>query len=530
MNPYRRRNLVVLCLLSLVLTVSAQAVPRYTVWTPIGTPTIYQPDDGDDIRAGLTITLKCNWVSDYDYDNETCSTVYDGATITWTAKDAYNNDVGTWIDDSCKTAEWTAPMVAGPVTIYATADDNPYYLADDAAQQDSITLNIVTRVYVDCDATGDDNGSDWENAFTDLQDALALAGSGWEVWVAEGTYYPGASQSDTFTISGEAVYGGFAGTETTNNPTGGTSTLSGDIDSDGLDNGNCYRVVSISAGTLDGFTIEQGYGSTGAVGAGMHVSGSPTINECVIRNNQTNGTAGSGGGLYLNSSSATITGCDFEDNQAGGDGGAVYISGGSPTFEDCDFDDNSSFDDGGAVNCNNASTTMTDCEFTDNQTTGSGGMGGAIEQSSGSLTLIDCDITGNTAQRHGGGLRVSGGTTSVTGGTVSYNESICHDGGGLEFQDCTADVNDVTITYNEAMYNSPPDTRRGDGGGICIERSTVTVSNCTIQYNSCDDDGGGIRAKGDDWAGSTLIHLNRGNTVTNNSPDNISIDGDSQEQ
>ncbi|UCD52635.1 MAG: hypothetical protein JSW27_08355, partial [Phycisphaerales bacterium] len=160
MKLYRRRNLVVLCLLSLVLTVSAQA-QRYSVGTPIGCPYIYQPDDGDDSPAGLTITLKCNSTSDYDYDNYTCSTVYDGATIKWTAKDAYNNDVGTWIDDEGTTAVWTAPDAEGQVRIYAKADDNPYYLANDSYNQDYITSNVVKRLYVKHNATGNNDGSSW---------------------------------------------------------------------------------------------------------------------------------------------------------------------------------------------------------------------------------------------------------------------------------------------------------------------------------------------------------------------------------
>ena len=81
----------------------------------------------------------------------------------------------------------------------------------------------VTTWYVDADAAGDNNGSSWEDAYTDLQDALeAAAGDDacdettCEIWVAEGVYKPHAvDQEVSFAlVSNVRVYGGFAGNET----------------------------------------------------------------------------------------------------------------------------------------------------------------------------------------------------------------------------------------------------------------------------------------------------------------------------
>jgi len=73
------------------------------------------------------------------------------------------------------------------------------------------------RIYVDQFATGANTGTSWENAYIDLQSALARAanGCGEEIWVAAGWYCPGTHPTYTFKIpDGVSVYGGFAGWET----------------------------------------------------------------------------------------------------------------------------------------------------------------------------------------------------------------------------------------------------------------------------------------------------------------------------
>ena len=53
--------------------------------------------------------------------------------------------------------------------------------------------SAATTLYVDDDASGDNNGMSWENAFNYLQDALSLAmfsSKPVEIHVAQGTYTP----------------------------------------------------------------------------------------------------------------------------------------------------------------------------------------------------------------------------------------------------------------------------------------------------------------------------------------------------
>ncbi len=107
------------------------------------------------------------------------------------------------------------------------------------------------QLYVDTRATsGSNDGTSWENAYTSLQDALLNAGSGSEIWVAAGDYYPdvgvGLTDNDpaaTFHLrSGVAIYGGFAGVESMldeRDPAINVTVLNGDID--GNDTAACVR-------------------------------------------------------------------------------------------------------------------------------------------------------------------------------------------------------------------------------------------------------------------------------------------------
>ena len=76
-------------------------------------------------------------------------------------------------------------------------------------------------IYINYSATGSNNGTSWANAYISFQSALNGAVSGDQIWVSKGTYKPsndygmgGGSRYYHFEmIEGGAIYGGFAGTE-----------------------------------------------------------------------------------------------------------------------------------------------------------------------------------------------------------------------------------------------------------------------------------------------------------------------------
>jgi len=219
-----------------------------------------------------------------------------------------------------------------------------------AYEYKDVCIDINRVVYVDSAAvTGTNDGTSWDNAFTDLQDALRRA---WEcpdkvdtILVAVGTYFPTTSMDRTLSFdipSGVVILGGFS-------PLNGITTpgqrdwriyetvLSGNIGM--VDNSdNSYHVVTTlhvdSTTIVDGFTISDG----NADGSGPYGSGGGWYND------------GSGIG---NHSNPTIRNCKFYFNRA--DLGGAMLNFGemggnsSPTLLDCEFIENGAVISGGAI-------------------------------------------------------------------------------------------------------------------------------------------------------------------------------------
>ncbi|MEZ0539052.1 choice-of-anchor Q domain-containing protein [Fibrella arboris] len=207
----------------------------------------------------------------------------------------------------------------------------------------------------------------WAAATSNLQGAIDASVAGDQVWVRSGTYKPGGgspSASSSFSMkTGVAIYGGFAGTETTLNQrvlaATPTTILSGDIGTVGNSSDNCNNVINNSANNLnstailDGFTISDASGAT-AFGGGMYNrNSSPTVRNCLFQNNSVN----FGGGMAIladgSTASPTLINCSFLTNTANV-GGGIYINGGnsgtaSPTLINCSFQGNTAVGGGGAV-------------------------------------------------------------------------------------------------------------------------------------------------------------------------------------
>lgn len=271
-----------------------------------------------------------------------------------------------------------------------------------------LCVNAATIYVRESNAGSASPYASWETAAGNLQDALAQATDGDEIWVAEGTYYPdvGLAQtigdrSATFLLKdGVKLYGGF--------PNDGSidhlderdralnvTVLSGDLGKNdqagfiGYDE-NAYHVLVAEAGVtpdslLDGFVI---------TGGNADGSGSDNV----------------GGGLYCYEGSPTISNCDFIENRATVHGGALYNYMNSfPRIESCSFKGNQTLGDGGAMANVFCSANVLNSVFSGNSAARSGG---AIANSAGFSTLINCTLAGNAAGEAGGAVYSNAGSST----------------------------------------------------------------------------------------------------------------------
>ncbi len=392
-----------------------------------------------------------------------------------------------------------------------------------SAMAGSPGAHAQTVIYVDAAATGANDGSSWTDAYLDLQLALGGAVAGDELWVATGTYYPGAlgEVAATFQlISGVALYGGFAGNEAVRDQrdvAANETILSGDIgQDDSYGGGVCYvgwdlgtdnstHIITANGtdltAVLDGFTVMAGQ-ATSAFGAGMYnVGGSPTVRNCIFRCNLA--AFGSGAGIYNQDGSPAITDCTFAYNYVHlGRGGGIYNYGASqPLIEDCTFVGNKGVGGGstesmgaGIANAVNGPITITRCRFEGNR--------------------VDPFYAQGDYITRGAGIHHFSGTLTVDG--CVFTDNFAHAGAGLFTWDETTVVNSIFMNNVVVSYPVQPPIEDGGYGGAIASTSaqadTTTLINCVLANNHAGEAGGAFSG----WNHNTVIRnsILWGNTAT----------------
>ena len=260
-------------------------------------------------------------------------------------------------------------------------------------------------IYVASDATGNNDGTSWQDAFTDLQDALT--GTTGEVWVKVGTYFPtsGTDQNISFILNRD-LYGGFNGTETARSQRdfrANETILSGNIGDPNDDQDNSFSIIDARnfsliglPGLIDGFTITKSQSGNTYDGQ----IGSHSIKNCIFEETVGN-TA-----IFLNSiSGAEIANCIFRniDVSAGISTSAATITITSFTSNTVDIVNNLIFNAGNGIIILFANGTILNNSIVNNA-------GFSITDFQNSnLTVANNIITGNAL------------TTSVLSGTLTNN-------------------------------------------------------------------------------------------------------------
>ncbi len=443
--------------------------------------------------------------------------IYDSGIVAWSIQDRHYSERKK-MNNSAKRV-WVLGNMSSKLSAFTTRALPACLLAVLALW--SMDAKAAT-FYVDA-ARADNSGTglSWAVAKKTIQAGIDAASSTDAVWVKTGTYI------ETITMkSGVALYGGFAGTETSvekRNILANQSTLNATTLA------TRYHVVTMNGLTnarVDGFTIQGGMANGSGqdvMGAGIYcnnlnntntiincliianvatnygsgiaclTASSPLISTCVFLGNGVNQSplllSAGGGALYCSASSPTVVNCTMGANYASANGGGVYCAAASsPAFTTCIFYANVATQQaglssamGGAVYCNASAPSFSGCAFSGNSTAnnllGSGAGGGAVYLAANSpATFTNCLFSGNyTGASGGGAVYCTGSAPGFVNCTISSNSSATSsaNGGGVFLTGTSKAVFKNTILENNTKYG----IYEGDAG------SDPTVSYCLFNNN-----------------------------------------------
>ncbi|MFL7791474.1 MAG: hypothetical protein AB8I69_04985 [Anaerolineae bacterium] len=361
-----------------------------------------------------------------------------------------------------------------------------------AAPTDSI-------IYVDADADGANDGSSWTDAYTDLQDALAVAVISDEVWVAEGIYKPGSAGDRwaNFEVGGVCLYGGFAATETLRTQRdwdAHVTVLSGDIDGNDITDAygivthtanivgdNVYHVVTIDT---EDVTVIDGFFITGG-------------------NANDNNPDNAGGGMFIWDGSPVLHHLTFSGNYAGWNGGGMH-SFGDPTLINVVFTGNTAYKQGGGMS-NSDDAMLINVVFSGNAAEKGGGM----HNFSGDMELINVTFSGNAASGSGGGLFSDDLADTLVrncilwGNTASSDAQAANSGAlniiySLVQGGCPADATCSNLLTGDPHFVRNPNPGSGDYGDLHLGFASPAIDagdNTALPVDSTDLDDDGDTAE-----------------------------------
>ncbi len=350
-------------------------------------------------------------------------------------------------------------------------------IADDGTNSISYFVTIFVEApvnpnitYVNQDAFGNNDGSSWFNAYTNLTTAINNSTSGDTIWVKAGVYKPGTLRTDGFGLKPNiALLGGFIGNETQANQRDfvhNITVMSGNIGDESTSADNSHHVLLLTSNcngaVVNGFHIQEGKAEGSSYYGGgiwLKYAGTVTFTNCVIQNNY--GIYG-GGVMVDYNSNAIFENVVFANNQSTF-GAAIHAFGGNPTLNNCIVYANNSRSDGAAIE------TYTGHPYLLNNLTMYGNTGGSTIRSTGGGNTKVCNsiIVGNTS----GNIiyEYSYKNGNLVSGTGNINDDIL-----LKNPDNPIGPDSLWFTEDDGlqlMYSSPA---RNSGNNNLLQSSQQT--------------------------------------------------------
>lgn len=382
------------------------------------------------------------------------------------------------------------------------------------------TLSAFSQViYVKWNATGDNDGTSWENAYIDLQEAIDLANENDTIWIAKGTYHPGNFSPDTnsfFTIQRKAaLFGGFDGTETSfdqRNVQLNEVVLSGDLNNDDAEgeytlykSDNTLHVIYVESPDmiiLDGLTIKGGHAVDNENAPQLQKSGGGiyALSPVSIRNSTITGNyARTGAGLFLDNGArnSEITNTSFHHNRSNSRSAGIYANRlDGLKIKTCAFNNNQT-SRGLIYPFHSSNVLIEDCLFENNDANTANG-GGIFSFQNRRMRIRGCNFISNSANI-GGAIVVNGSElppdtlSNIVIENCHFENNESDDSAGAIY--CNSNP-DITISHSAFVNNTGK-----FAGAVYIEQalenqsdtSRIRIDSCTFIYNSSENIAGALR-------------------------------------
>ncbi len=257
---------------------------------------------------------------------------------------------------------------------------------------------------------------------------------------------------------------------------------------------------------ISGFTIING--NVEENGGGMYVDASPTIQNCIIRQN----TAGQyGGGVYCAGSSTvpSLSNCRITDNAAGLFGGGLSCTGtgeepsGVASISAMTSRDSTSNDQ----RASGPSVSISNSLIAGNQAMAGGG---GISLYDAEAFLSTCVVAANESQENGAGMLLDNGSVADLSGCILAGNDGGQDGGGFfTGQRCQGIIQNSVVAGNRSD---------GRGGGIYGDQdATMAMTNSTLAGNAGTSGGGCFFSTDNDISlSNNIIDQNTGIAIYDN--------------